>query len=96
MRTRSLLAAFFVPERNGALMQEIAAVLIRSLARVAKPIIEVIALRNCTRRRRSRHLRLGSFDLLFHTLYGQTIKLHLLFLVTLCKTSAQDGSADTA
>ena len=43
-------------------MQEIAAVLIRSLACVAKPIIEVIALRNCTRRGRSRHPRLGSFE----------------------------------
>ena len=42
-------------------MQDIAAVLVRSLAYVAKPIIEAFALRNCVRRRRSRHLRLGNW-----------------------------------
>jgi len=42
-------------------MQDIAAVLIRSLVYVVKPIIEAIALRNCVRRQRSRHLRLGSW-----------------------------------
>jgi hypothetical protein len=57
-----LSAAFFVPERNGALRQEIAAVLIRSLAYVAQPIIEAIALRNCKRRWRFRQFRLGSFE----------------------------------
>lgn len=42
-------------------MQEIAAVLVRSLAYVAKPIIEAFVLRNCVRRKRSRYLRLGKF-----------------------------------
>lgn len=41
-------------------MHDIAVVLVRSLAMVAKPIIEVLALRNCVRRRRSRYLRLGN------------------------------------
>jgi hypothetical protein len=42
-------------------MQEIAAVLVRSLAYVGRPIIEAFALRNCVRRRRSRYLRLGGW-----------------------------------
>jgi len=42
-------------------MQEIAAVLVRSLAYVLKPIIEAIALRKCVRRRRTLHLRLGTW-----------------------------------
>ena len=42
-------------------MQEIAAVLVRSLAYVLKPVIEVIALRRCVRRRSTLHLRVGSW-----------------------------------
>jgi hypothetical protein len=42
-------------------MQEIAAVLVRSLAYIVKPILEALALRNCTRRTRQRRLRIGSY-----------------------------------
>lgn len=42
-------------------MQEIAAVLVRSFAYIAKPIIEARALRNCVCRIRRRRLRIGRF-----------------------------------
>lgn len=42
-------------------MQEIAAVLVRSLAYVLKPMIEAFALRNCVRRRSGFHVRIGNW-----------------------------------
>jgi hypothetical protein len=43
-------------------MQEIAAVLVRSLAYIVKPIIEARALRNCRRRFRWRRFRIGLWN----------------------------------
>lgn len=43
-------------------MQEIATVLVRSLAYIAKPIVEALTLRNCVCRIRRRRLRIGFLE----------------------------------